>query len=177
MISDFVKGKKQFDYTENIQKGIRLHRAIDTFTDQHPVTKKAKEYFKPAVGSYGGAFMDIVYDHFLALDTNEFSDPSLQDFAREVYTQLEVNQAFLAERFAQMLPYMSSQNWLYNYRFKEGMEKSFGGLVRRAKYLTTSAPAYDTFLENYTALSNHYHDFFPDVKKYALSQFTLLLQD
>ena len=177
MISDFVKGKKQFDYPVNIQKGIRLHRAIDTFTDQHPVTKKAKEYFKPAVGSYAGAFMDIVYDHFLALDINEFSDSSLQNFAKEVYRQLEANQAFLEATFALLLPYMSSQNWLYNYRYKEGMNKSFGGLVRRAKYLSTSAPAYEVFLENYTALRGHYHDFFPDVKKYALSQFILLLQD
>ena len=42
MISDFVKGKKQFDYPINIQKGIQLHRAIDTFTDQHHATKAAK---------------------------------------------------------------------------------------------------------------------------------------
>lgn len=177
MISDFVKGKKQFDYTENIQKGIRLHRAIDTFTDQHSATKKAKEYFKPAVGSYAGAFMDIVYDHFLALDTNEFSDLSLQSFANEVYTQLAAHHSSLVEKFALMLPYMGSQNWLYNYRFKEGMEKSFGGLVRRANYLTTSAPAYEIFLENYTVLGNHYQDFFPDVKRFALSQFELLLKD
>ena len=38
MISDFVKGKKQFDYTPDIQKGIRLHRMIDTYTDAHPAT-------------------------------------------------------------------------------------------------------------------------------------------
>ncbi len=78
MISDFVKGKKQFDYPSIIQKGIRLHRDIDTFTDQHPSTKKGKEDFKPAVGSYSGAFMDVVYDHFLALDTDEFFENNLK---------------------------------------------------------------------------------------------------
>ncbi|KAF0239868.1 MAG: hypothetical protein FD183_1294 [Chitinophagaceae bacterium] len=30
MISDYVKGKKQYDYPLLIQKGIHLHRAIDT---------------------------------------------------------------------------------------------------------------------------------------------------
>ena len=43
MISDFVKGKKKFDYPTTIQKGIMLHRAIDQFTDTHEATKEAKE--------------------------------------------------------------------------------------------------------------------------------------
>jgi acyl carrier protein phosphodiesterase len=46
MISDFVKGKKRYDYPISIQKGITLHRAIDEFTDCHPVTAKAKEFFR-----------------------------------------------------------------------------------------------------------------------------------
>src|SRR5215469_17022272 len=71
MISDFVKGKKRFEFPEQIQKGIMLHRSIDAFTDEHAATKKAKEVFKPVVGLYAGAFIDIVYDHFLALDANE----------------------------------------------------------------------------------------------------------
>jgi acyl carrier protein phosphodiesterase len=33
LISDFVKGKKKNDYPAAIQRGIMLHRAIDTFTD------------------------------------------------------------------------------------------------------------------------------------------------
>ena len=42
MISDFVKGKKKFDYSPGVQKGIALHRAIDNFTDYHTATKAAK---------------------------------------------------------------------------------------------------------------------------------------
>ena len=48
MISDFIKGKKQFDYLLPVQKGIQLHRAIDEFTDFHAVTKEAKQLLKPA---------------------------------------------------------------------------------------------------------------------------------
>jgi len=34
MVSDYVKGKKQFDFPKRMQAGIRLHRAIDEFTTQ-----------------------------------------------------------------------------------------------------------------------------------------------
>ncbi|MEN9684297.1 MAG: hypothetical protein RLZZ28_83 [Bacteroidota bacterium] len=175
MVSDFVKGKKKYDYPVSIQKGIHLHRAIDGFTDQHPATKKAKEFFKPAVGPYAGAFIDVVYDHFLALDKEEFPADQLDLFTKEAYGQLDALQSFFPEKFAAMFPYMKSQNWLFNYRYKEGIEKSFGGLVRRAQYLTDAQPAYRIFLSEYDALSSHYVSFFPEVKAFASSQLALLL--
>jgi acyl carrier protein phosphodiesterase len=54
MISDFVKGKKKFDFPLDIQKGITLHRMIDTYTDSHPSTKAAMRLFRPAAGAYAG---------------------------------------------------------------------------------------------------------------------------
>ena len=45
MISDFVKGSARFSYPEGVQKGIRIHRDIDRFTDFHPAVKEAKKHF------------------------------------------------------------------------------------------------------------------------------------
>lgn len=175
MISDFVKGKKQFDFPDTVQKGIRLHRAIDTFTDQHPATREAKQIFKPAVGAYAGAFIDVVYDHFLAADETELAEPDLLLFAKGVYTQLAEQQALLPEKFAGMLPYMTSQNWLYHYRSEYGIEKSFGGLVRRAAYLDDASEAFLVFRNEYPALQDYYRAFFPEVKTFASSYLTDLL--
>src|SRR5262245_44062659 len=85
LINDFVKGKKRFDYPKGIQRGIALHRAIDNFTDQHDATREAKAIFRPAYRLYSGAFVDVVYDHFLAIDENEFSERSLFEFSVKVY--------------------------------------------------------------------------------------------
>src|SRR6476659_3052763 len=89
MISDFVKGKTRFSFSERIQQGIMLHRSIDEFTDTHDATKQAKKFFKPVVGLYAGAFVDVVYDHFLANDSNEFNNDSLLDFSLSVYATLD----------------------------------------------------------------------------------------
>lgn len=167
MISDFVKGKKKFDYLKGIQAGMQLHRAIDTYTDAHPATKAASIFLKPAVGAYAGAFVDVVYDHFLANDTNEFKEGGLQQTATETYGILHTFKDQLPMVFGQMLPYMTSQNWLYNYRTLAGIEKSFGGVVHRAAYLQSSSGVYQLFQQNYKALQNCYNNFFPDVKAYA----------
>jgi acyl carrier protein phosphodiesterase len=175
MISDFVKGKKQFDYSHMIQKGIQLHRSIDTFTDTHAATKELKAFFRPHYRLYAGAFADVVYDYFLANDTAAFGTPeALQQFAASVYAVLQQNIALVPEPFAKMIPWMQQQDWLSNYRFTWGIEKSFGGVVRRSAWLTESAVAFGIFMENQAAMKQCYDSFFPELKKqtfYQLQEF------
>lgn len=176
MISDFIKGKKQFDYPNIIQKGIRLHRAIDNFTDTHEATQQLKLFFKPQYRLYAGAFADVVYDHFLAIDEGEFlTDADLNQFATTTYQILETNYTILPEVFQKMLPYMKEYNWLYNYRYKWGIEKSFAGLARRARYLPETAVAFELFNENYDAMQFIYQQFFPEIKTFAAHQMQQLL--
>lgn len=171
LVSDFVKGKKKFDYKEGIQKGITLHRAIDTFTDSHEATKIAKEIFRPCYRLYSGAFVDVVYDHFLATDVSEFNEESLKEFSENVYKMVDRHANELPERFARMFPYMKSQNWLFNYRTRWGTESSFGGVVRRARYLEESETAASLFEKHYDGLKQCYRVFFPDVKSFAYRLF------
>ena len=89
IISDYVKGRQKFNYSPGIQQGIELHRFIDSFTDDHPATKAAKEIFRPHYRLYAGAFVDVVYDHFLATDPLIFQNDLLEDFAATTYQQLE----------------------------------------------------------------------------------------
>lgn len=175
MISDFVKGKKKFDYSPGVQKGIMLHRAIDTFTDFHPATKEAKLFLKPAAGAYAGAFVDVVYDHFLANDADQFAAVSLQQTALNTYTTLSAYEAIFPSPFRQMLPFMIAQNWLYNYRSMLGMQNSFEGVVRRATYLTRSDAIFSLFEQHYSSLQKCYKDFFPSVKAHAYDHLQTLL--
>ena len=174
LISDFVKGKKKFDYPPVIQQGIMLHRAIDTFTDEHAVTKEAKEFFRPHYRLYSGAFVDVVYDHFLATDENEFTENSLFDFTQQIYSILENYQQWFPERFAVMFPYMKKHNWLFNYRTLPGIEKSLGGVVRRAAYLTESDTAAYLFEKHYQPLQQCYRQFWQDVKPFIKREFDIL---
>jgi acyl carrier protein phosphodiesterase len=178
MISDYVKGKKQFAYPLYIQKGIQLHRLIDNFTDNHLATARAKKFFRPQYRLYSGAFVDIVYDHFLALDQKQFEEYNgLESFTFISYKYLDINIPNFPFLFQKMYPYMKAQNWLYNYRLKEGIHKSFGGLVHRAAYLSEWEVAFKIFNENYLKLQSCYEDFFPELKEYTLEKLRNFLAD
>jgi acyl carrier protein phosphodiesterase len=170
MISDFVKGRKQFDHSPGVQAGIRLHREIDHFTDTHEATRKAKEYFRPVYRLYSGALTDVVFDHFLAIEPSVFSETSLLEFSLDTYEKLEKHQSVFPHRFAFMFSYMKEQNWLFNYRTTGGIEKSLAGVIRRAAYLDDAAPAIELFHQYYQPLQEIFRQFWPELQAYALEK-------
>lgn len=175
MISDFIKGVAAVDqHLPEVQKGIRLHRLIDSFTDTHPATKAAKEIFRPTYRLYSGAFVDVVYDHFLAMDKNEFSHDELALFSIETYTSLETYNEYFPPKFKALFPYMKEQNWLFNYQYRWGIEKSMLGVVRRSQYLTESDTAFMLFEKNYSLFEGFYNTFWPEVNYFAQQQLVIL---
>ncbi|HLZ89394.1 MAG TPA: ACP phosphodiesterase [Puia sp.] len=172
LISDFVKGKQKESYPVKIRQGIMLHRAIDGFTDIHPVTRQAKSWFRSAYGLYSGPLTDIVYDHFLANDPLIFppgdAGSPLKAFAQKTYQQVDEWQAILPERFARLYRYMRTEDWLGNYGHKELIFKSFEGLARRAKYMPGAEEAKRLFEAHYSDLEACYVDFFPELKDFTL---------
>lgn len=175
MISDFVKGKAQYDFIPGIRKGIVLHRLIDDYTDTHAATKKAKEIFRPHYRLLSAAIIDILYDHYLANDASHFTEPYLDEFTQNVYHTLAEYTTHLPSRFLVAFTYMQSENWLKNYKQKEGIEKSIRGLVRRSSFFQDSETACLLFRRHYEELKDSYFLFFEDVKYYAKEQFRLLL--
>lgn len=175
MISDFVKGRAKFGYTATVQKGIALHRAIDAFTDEHPTTQLAKEIFRPHYRLYSAPLMDIIYDYFLANDRSYFSQASLLAFTHSVYNTLEDHAAALPPRFLLVLTYMKADNWLWNYQFPEGIQRSLRGLIRRSSFITDGETAFELLMANQQQLQGYYATFIKDVKEFAKQRFDELL--
>jgi acyl carrier protein phosphodiesterase len=169
MMGDFVKGLKALEaFPEDIKNGILLHRRIDAFTDAHPATLKAKNIFRPQYRLYSGAFVDNIYDHFLANDPRYFpGEKALFDFTKKVYADLSRNIHWSPPAFARMFFYMESENWLFHYRTFKGVKHSFGGLVRRAQYLEEWDVAFELFIRHYYELNQLYYDFIEDIIQFV----------
>ena len=135
-IGDYVKGKSFNIYHGDIRKGILLHRAIDDFTDNNLSFREVKLFFRRDYGRYAGIVSDVVFDHLLAKQWNQFSGYQLRDFARNAHTILLSNYLRLPFRVQQFLPIMIKHKRLESYASVEGLEKA---LQIMANY--TSLPA------------------------------------
>lgn len=170
MIGDYVKGKQFNDYPSQVAKGIIMHRHIDTFTDEHEINKQAKTYLRSAAGLYAGAFLDIIYDHFLAINPAYFTTGSLWKFADDVYTIIDNYKLPLPPRFYNAYSYMKRDNWLYGYGFTEGVFNSFKGIAYRVKDRVNAQQIFNSFTQNYEALRASFNSFFPQLESFIQSE-------
>jgi acyl carrier protein phosphodiesterase len=169
MMGDFVKGKHAVeDFPEGIQTGLMLHRKIDSFTDAHPAVHRAKNYFRVDYGLYSGVFVDVINDHFLANDPRYFSsEEALMLFTQELYKATNHFQSYFPEGFGQMFSYMSTENWLYQYRTLKGIRRSFSGLQKRAAHITQTDRAFEIFASDYYALNQCYYELIDDLVNFV----------
>ena len=167
-IADSVPGRQLEAYPPAVQAGIRLHRAIDTFTDQHPVVRRSTRRLRAAgYGKYAGVVSDVFLDHFLARNFWEFSPEFLLDFTQRVYALLTARQADMPLRVQQFLPYLTAQNWLLRYADFEGIARSLSGLSRRASAGSGIETALVELQANYAGYEADFREFFPLLQQYV----------
>lgn len=162
-IGETVKGKNYLNYPEKIKQGILMHREIDSFTDNHPTVRKSTHRLQQHYHKFSGILVDIFYDHFLARNWTKFSSPPLEEFAEKTYLILENNSCFLPEKSQFILLYMKKGNWLYNYSFIEGIQRTLGGMSRRSKFKNNMQNGAIHLTEYYSEFENEFLDFFPQL--------------
>ncbi|KQM42130.1 ACP phosphodiesterase [Chryseobacterium sp. Leaf201] len=166
-LEDFIRNKDRYSFPKDIQDGITLHRAIDTFTDSHPAIHEAKKVFAPLVRLYAGAFVDVAMDYFVANDLQLKTLKGWKDHSRKVYRVLNEHYEFLPENFRRMLEKMEQDDWLYHYRQDQNIKFSMRNVLNKAKYLDKDIPVFEAFLDHKDVLQKCYDDFFPDLLEHA----------
>ncbi len=169
-IADAVKGQAYRHFPPAIAKGIQMHRAIDHFTDRHPMVLLSKKMFKPRFGLYSGILVDITYDHFLAAGWSCYSSMPLQDFAKETYGILDRFVHNMPAQSQRILPYMKYDNWLVRYADLEGLKRTLHNFGRRLRQPVSLEDASVEIIENYKAMQHHFTSFFDDVHRYVRRQ-------
>ena len=167
-IADSVPGRQLETYPPAVQVGIRLHRAIDAFTDQHPVVRRSTQRLRTAgYGKYAGVISDMFLDHFLARGFTGFSPENLSDFTRRVYALLTARQGGMPPRVQHFLPHLVQHNWLLGYAETEGIRRALGGLSRRASVGSGMETATTELVANYAAYEADFCKFFPLLRHYT----------
>jgi acyl carrier protein phosphodiesterase len=167
LLGDFLRGVDRTQYSEAIQRGIRLHHAVDSFTDSHEIFARSRKRLQPPYRRYAGVLVDIFYDHFLAVRWADYSREPLAGFSQTAYQTLNTNEAILPERLRRMLPYMTSEDWLTSYRTREGVDRTLRRLSRRLKRENPLPTAVCQLDEHYQELETDFLVFFPQLMQFA----------
>lgn len=161
LLGDFVKGQPDERFGAEVIAGIRLHRAIDHFTDHHPQVLASKRLISPLRRRFAGIIVDVVYDYCLCRHWSRFSDVELPEFISTTYCALEQYQGYLPERAAIAVQALIAEDWLSCYGTLGGIGHTLNRISRRIKRTNALAGAIEELEVHEAALGEHFLDFFP----------------
>lgn len=162
-IADHIRGKQQNTYNQGIQNGIKLHRFIDSFTDQNPVVLNSRKILYREIGKYAPVVSDVLFDHFLAKLWSDFHHETLEFFADTKYIFLQNHQHLMPDKTKNMLPFLIKYNWLVAYRSFEGLQQVFNGMNRRASFTSNMDQSVIILEKYYADFEASFKSFFPEL--------------
>jgi acyl carrier protein phosphodiesterase len=161
-IGDTIKGRKYENLQPYVRKGVLMHRAIDDFTDRHPINAKIRKMLHPEFGKYAGVYLDMFYDHFLAAGWDNFSkDVSLVSFCTKFYIDALARHKYLTFKGRTVLYSFIIGNRLKNYSKLDSLESALEYMHKHSRLPKTGKEAVEYLVNNYEMLQNAFYEFFP----------------
>ena len=166
-MADGVRGKQYENFPIDIQKGIVLHRAIDTFTDAHPLFRQSTKKLHSRYHHYSGVIVDMYYDHFLAKNWTNYHSENLTNYAANFYQSLTDNFQLLTPKTQNLLPYMVEYNWLVNYQSIPGLERILSQMDHRTKNQSLMRFATEELVAHYDEFEAEFSLFYNEVQQFS----------
>lgn len=167
---DYYKGRLAPDLVPGVAAGIRLHRAIDAYTDDHPVLRDLRREFPADLRRYAGILIDLSFDHYLSRYWEHFSELPLHQFNAEVYAILERQGRLLSHPARRMAGRLRDYDVLGHYARWESVPASaarVGERFRRGNPLLNTHAQLDRLRER---LDQCFLDFYPDLVRFSAQQ-------
>lgn len=172
-IGDYIKGKNYMKYPDKIQKGILLHRQIDSFTDKHPKFREAKKLLNNEFGLYSGIIIDFFYDHFLAQNWNLYSNCTLRDFAKKTHAVLLSHFFYLPTKVKGFLPFLIQNRRLESYANIEGIQQSLEIMSRYTSLPEKSETAIEIMKSNFDYFKENFTIFIKELIEFVETEFEI----
>tara|TARA_R110000737_G_scaffold350964_1_gene391681 strand:- start:47171 stop:47704 length:534 start_codon:yes stop_codon:yes gene_type:complete len=164
LLGDFIKGRDLSKYSPITQKGIFLHRSIDSYIDHHPVVIELFHTLYKPLPKIAGIAVDLYFDHLLAKNWKNFHETELEDFIQNFYSSINFKNPDFTPEFIYMLKKMMEKNWLYQYQFKHGLYKACQGVSRRISFANELVNGLEVFEEYESTIETAFEAYMIEAK-------------
>lgn len=160
-IGDAVKGSGWKSYPADVQTGIKLHRFIDSFTDQHPQVSQAKKRISPYFSITSSVVIDMYFDHFLSKNWSDYHPEPLSVFVERISQILKPFKSQMPGKYPLLIQRIEQQSWMESYQTVEGITFALKRMGERVSFDNQWDRAGEVLLKNYDLLASDFELFFP----------------
>jgi acyl carrier protein phosphodiesterase len=173
---DYYKGPMRGELPDDIERGVVLHRAIDAYTDTHPLVAQLRRDFPGRLRRYAGILIDLSFDHFLSRHWARYCDIPLPEFNAGVYHTLSNRQHLLSDGSRRMLARMLEHDVLGLYSNWETVPASAARIGQRFRRSNPLADIGRELAPARESLERAFLGFYPDLRTFCANRATALNQ-
>jgi acyl carrier protein phosphodiesterase len=168
LLGDFCKGVQLDILPSAVLAGLANHRAVDAFTDRHPVVVQAKTCFSPQRRRFAGVALDILFDHFLIRHWHRFYSQPYSDYKQQLYTDLALAQSLMPEQMASTMYRVRTDDWLSHYQQLPQLGHVMDRIAGRIRFYNQFAGIIDEINPLYLQLEHDFLHFYPQLQQHIM---------
>ena len=162
-IADNIKGNNYKKFNINWQKGILLHRFIDSYTDSHYIFREHSKLFFDSHRHYSRVLIDIFYDHFLAKNWKKYSHISLENFEFDFCKSLAKNLNKFPNEMSNKIRFFICQKWFTKYSSIKGLIYILEKMDNKTQYESKFVTSIEKFISFAPEMESQFFIFFEDM--------------
>lgn len=167
---DYHKGPLRGERPEALERGIKLHRSIDAYTDGHPLVAQLRVEFPPSLRRYAGILIDLSFDHYLSCNWSKYSEVPLPQFTFEVYHKLNTQKDSLSSNAQQMLERLIEHDILNLYHDWNTVPATARRIGQRFKRGNPFLTIDDDIVPAREAMERTFLEFYPQLQEFCEQQ-------
>ena len=130
-LGDFIKGPVPSNMPVDLARGVRLHRRIDAFSNQHPDIRTSCARFPAPLRRIAPILVDIICDHLLAHDWDQFHGNPIESFTADAYRQVADHGEWLSDPAWRFLDYAREHDLFARYHDWSATMDAMRSITRR----------------------------------------------
>jgi acyl carrier protein phosphodiesterase len=168
-LGDFVKGTNLSFLPPDIQEGIQLHRAIDSFTDSHPRIVELRRQFPSDLRRMSGVVIDIYFDHLLCAHWDTFTELGIAPLLSRFYAEVEETPLAIPGRYSSVKDGLLKYRWLQDYEHRDSCIRAFYQIEKRLNGRVTFAQLANRFLQDeHAGFETCFERFYPELIDFVM---------
>lgn len=170
LLGDFCKGVAIDTLAQPIRAGLANHRAVDRFTDSHPLVREARGCFSSERRRFAPVALDVLFDHFLIRHWQQFYATPYPQAKSELYQQLATAEPLMPETMAVVMRKIRQQDWLAAYQHLDGLAMVLDRIAQRIRFANRFSGAGRDIARHYPRLEQAFLSFYPELQAHVAAQ-------
>jgi acyl carrier protein phosphodiesterase len=136
LLGDRYKGNSFEQLSAEAQKGIRMHRFIDNFMDQHGAVKALKAKISNSLPKVSGIALDVFFDYLLASEWQRFHRNELDLFLNSFFESIQGPIEKVPIEHTLWIDGLNKNRYIHQYKQFESVVAISEHLHRKLKFKT-----------------------------------------